>query len=1147
MVALVKPVAAVQNLFTTTCSGVGFEIIPQNNVNGLIPSTTKYSWLAPTGAGISNGSAGNLANTIIGNLTNTTALVATATYVITPIADNCAGSSFTLVVQVKPKPTLNSVANASPICSGTLFQYTPSSATPGVNFSWSYLSVSGITASEPLSGTGSISQRLTNNTNAAITVTYIYSLQADGCSGYGTDAVTVLVKPIPSLSSTLTPANIYTGTVFNYSAQSNVGGSTFGWTRNPLPAINNNLAGSGSGADIAEVLANSSSNIVFVSYVYTITAAGCASSQTVTVGVVPNLILTSTLTPLPICNGTVFAYTATSDVPGVTYVWKRTAISSINNNIAGSGVGAVINESLTSSAIVPVAVTYDVTLSAFGMSNTQQVTVIVQPSPSVQRPVAQQICNQGNSLPVVFTGNVQGSQYQWVNDTPSIGLPASGSGNIPSFVGTNSGTVPLVANITVTPISNACSGLPASFSITIQPTPTLSNALSSTAICSGTTFTYTARSLTSNASFTWQRETVSGIDATGPATGEGNITNQLLRNKSQSTLTQTYLYTLTANGCSNQQRVSVEVLPEPRLTSTTTPPAINGGNEFAYTPTSSLPSTQYFWARAAVTGITNPSATGGNNIREILFNPTTGPITVTYTYSLLSGGCFGTEDVTLRVNPNRTTLFPGAISGTQAVCIGTAAVAFTSLSPATGGNGTIDYRWQSSLDNITFTDIPGATALTYAAGTLSQTTYFRRVAVSGDQEFATNVVLVTVNKAVPPTVTPAGPLFLVTGGSFTLSSTTAAAYMWSNSATTQSISVTAPGGYRVTITDANGCKDTSNLVAVSPPPPVTINATYIIGNPNNPPNSGGQVTGLPGAQLKYYLLSAGGTVIPVPALPSSPGTYTYYVSQVINGYESIRVPYTVTMIEPFKISDPQKVLSSKPELQPDGSYIIRFSFYINNNLSILLDSIRMKDDLTRVFPSAVQFEVMSLKASGTLVANQQYNGSSNIELLSDGSKLNPSAKDSINLVIRMVPNGFFGILKNTATLSAKTPYGALSVNSNDPSIGTGVGNREPTPFEIPGVEIFVPGGFSPNQDGMNDYLVIRRPSTTTIQLEIFNRWGNPVYRAADYKNDWNGRTNQPGNVLGPEIPDGTYYYIVTGTDRISGKITRLNGFITVKR
>jgi gliding motility-associated-like protein len=1147
VVVFVKPVAAVQNLFTTTCSGVGFEISPQNNVNGLIPSTTKYSWLNPTGTGISNGSAGNLANSITGNLTNTTALVATATYVITPIADNCAGASFTLVVQVKPKPILNSVSNASPICSGTLFQYTPTSATPGADYSWMYIAVSGISASEPLSGSGAISQRLTNTTNAAITVTYIYSLNADGCVGNGTDAVTVLVKPIPSLTGTLTPANIYTGTVFNYIAQSNVAGSTFNWVRNPQAAINNNIGNSASDAAIAEVLTNSSSNIVFVPYQYTITAAGCLASQTVTVGVVPALILSSTRTPSPVCSGTLFSYTATSDVPGVTYTWKRIAITTINNNTAGNGTGAVISETLISSAFVPVAVTYDVTLAAFGMSNTQQVTVIVQPTPTVQPPAAQQICNQGNTLPVVFTGNVLGSEYQWVNDLPAIGLPASGNGNIPSFVGTNMGSVPLVANITVTPISNACSGLPATFSVTILPTPILSNTLTATAICSGTTFTYTASSQTTNVSFNWQRESVSGITATGPATGVGNISEQVLRNISQSSLIQTYLYTLSANGCSNQQRVSVEVLPEPRLTSTTTPPAINGGNEFAYTPTSSLPSTQFIWERAVVPGITNPAASGINNIGEILFNPTTNPITVTYVYFLSSGGCEGTAEVKLRVNPNRTTLFPGAISGTQSVCIGTAAVAFTSLSPATGGNGTITYRWQSSQDNITFTDIPGATALTYTAGTLSQTTYFRRVAVSGDQEFATNTVVVTVNKAVPPIVTPAGPLFLVTGGSFTLSSTTAVAYMWSNSATTQSITVTAPGGYRVTITDANGCKDTSNLVAVSPPPPVTINATYIIGNPNNPPNSGGQVTGLPGAQLKYYLLSAGGTVIPVPVLPSSPGTYTYYVSQVINGYESIRVPYTVTMIEPFKISDPQKVLSSKPEMQPDGSFIIRFSLYINNSLSILLDSVRMKDDLTKVFPSVTQFEILSLKASGNLLANQRYNGSSDIELLADGSKLNAGAKDSINLVIRLVPNGFFGILKNTATLTAKTPYGTLSVNSNDPSIGTGVGNREPTPFELPGVEIFVPGGFSPNQDGMNDYLVIRKPSTTTLQLEIFNRWGNPVYRAADYKNDWNGRTNQPGNVLGPEIPDGTYYYIVTGTDRISGKITRLNGFITVKR
>jgi gliding motility-associated-like protein len=689
--------------------------------------------------------------------------------------------------------------------------------------------------------------------------------------------------------------------------------------------------------------------------------------------------------------------------------------------------------------------------------------------------------------------------------------------------------------------------VPIGFSITVLPTPNITSPLTATAICSGTPFNYTVSSDVLGTNFIWQRETVTGIVATGSITGTGNITQQVLRNLTNGPIVQTYLYTLSAAGCSFSQRIAVQVFPEPVLTSALMPPPINGANEFTYSPIASLPGTTFSWTRGVVSGITNAAGSGVDGIQEILFNPTTAAITVTYVYALQAGGCSGTGRVELLVRPNRTTLFPGSIGGTQAVCIGTAAATLVSISPASGGNGTIDYQWQISNDNVTYTNIPGATGLSYDPGVLSQTAYFRRVAVSGDQEVTTLTVTVTVNKAATPAVTPAGPLFLVASGNFTLTSTTAVAYLWNNSATTQSIVVNTAGGYKVTITDANGCKDSSNLVAVHPPPPTTVNATYIIGNPGNPPNSGGQVTGLPGSTLRFYLLPTGGTPAGPPALPGSPGTYTYYVSQVVNGYESVRVPYTVTMIEPFKITDPQKVLSSKPEMQPDGSFIIRFTFFINNTSTVLLDSIRMRDDLTRVFPTGVVYDVISIRASGNLVANQQFNGSTNIHLLSDVSKMNPGARDSINLAIRMVPNGFFGTLKNSATLTAQTSFGALTITSNDPSVSTGVGNREPTPFEIPGVEIFVPGGFSPNQDGMNDYFVIRRPSQTTIQLEIFNRWGNLIYRSADYKNDWNGRTNQPGNVLGAEIPDGTYYYIINGIDRATGRITRLNGYITLKR
>lgn len=68
--------------------------------------------------------------------------------------------------------------------------------------------------------------------------------------------------------------------------------------------------------------------------------------------------------------------------------------------------------------------------------------------------------------------------FNWSNDTPSIGLAASGSGSIPSFTAVNMGSTPVVATITVTPMINGCAGTPVQFTITVNPTPTAPIAVS---------------------------------------------------------------------------------------------------------------------------------------------------------------------------------------------------------------------------------------------------------------------------------------------------------------------------------------------------------------------------------------------------------------------------------------------------------------------------------------------------------------------------------------------------------------------------------------------------------------------------------------------------------------------------------------------
>jgi gliding motility-associated-like protein len=70
-------------------------------------------------------------------------------------------------------------------------------------------------------------------------------------------------------------------------------------------------------------------------------------------------------------------------------------------------------------------------------------------------------------------------------------------------------------------------------------------------------------------------------------------------------------------------------------------------------------------------------------------------------------------------------------------------------------------------------------------------------------------------------------------------------------------------------------------------------------------------------------------------------------------------------------------------------------------------------------------------------------------------------------------------------------------------------------------EIVVPNGFSPNGDGKNDYWVIDNiqqfPDNT---VEIYNRWGELLYSARGYKNDFDGKYK------GKDLPVGTYYYVI---------------------
>jgi len=79
----------------------------------------------------------------------------------------------------------------------------------------------------------------------------------------------------------------------------------------------------------------------------------------------------------------------------------------------------------------------------------------------------------------------------WTNDTPSIGLAASGSGTIPSFTAVNSTGSPIVATITVVFNNGTCNSAPQTFTITINPNTTNTTTVSAcdSYTWNGTTYT----------------------------------------------------------------------------------------------------------------------------------------------------------------------------------------------------------------------------------------------------------------------------------------------------------------------------------------------------------------------------------------------------------------------------------------------------------------------------------------------------------------------------------------------------------------------------------------------------------------------------------------------------------------------------------
>jgi len=99
------------------------------------------------------------------------------------------------------------------------------------------------------------------------------------------------------------------------------------------------------------------------------------------------------------------------------------------------------------------------------------------------------------------------------------------------------------------------------------------------------------------------------------------------------------------------------------------------------------------------------------------------------------------------------------------------------------------------------------------------------------------------------------------------------------------------------------------------------------------------------------------------------------------------------------------------------------------------------------------------------------------------------------------------------------------------------GDDDPTQEEC---QLFIPNGFSPNDDGVNDYFVVDCiQNYPNAKVEIYNRWGNLVFEKENYGNIarwgaiqawWGGYSSNGWTVGKDKLPPGTYFYILYFND-----------------
>lgn len=345
-----------------------------------------------------------------GQFTTPALTAQTTTYYVQVVSGGCSSPRTAVVVTTKRTPVVTS-ASLEVICTGSGLNYLITADLAGTSFSWSRAQVNHISNTPVSNQTNArITETLVNTSLQPVDVTYVITPMLNGCSGPSFNYV-VTVDPAPQVTSESSGA-ICNNSAPDYAITFNVPGVSFTWSRAAVPGISNRaIAGQGSEV-IREVLTNTTTQPITVTYLVNGSFNGCAAtpfSYSVVVSPSPTINSASSAN---ICNETLNVYEIKSTMAGATYKWSRAAVAGISNAAVTDEAGSIISEKLINTTQSSITVTYRIFGEANGcVGPVFNYRVTVRPTRTVTVRSNAPVCHDGR---IVLTATqITGASYSW--------------------------------------------------------------------------------------------------------------------------------------------------------------------------------------------------------------------------------------------------------------------------------------------------------------------------------------------------------------------------------------------------------------------------------------------------------------------------------------------------------------------------------------------------------------------------------------------------------------------------------------------------------------------------------------------------------------------------------------------------------------